>query len=451
MDRLVPRFYKGYGDYVNSLRMLPLDKDGLIPAERRVLVTTYQIARERFVKSQKVVGNTLATWHPHGDCYSTLVQMVKQGFVEGQGNWGSNVGIEPTKEAAFRYTECKSSKFLNDIMNLIKHVPWDNVETDDKEPLYIPTIFPLCLVGLSESTQYKTGIAFGYRCLCPCYSVSDLYDRLLFLLGKKEKKIIKPVTDCTILSTDSELEDLLTKGKASITFRGKVEVDKVNCKVVLKSIPYGRRFSSFFTGKADKKKDLAGFFSSGDVGYIDKSAGKETRIVLEVRRTRGKYDLFRDLVNALRENLTSRVSFDIVVVDDKGKVRTTSVDDLLLLTYNMYKQTNAIKLNYDKAKILEEIDDLIALKRIGPFLSKYISDKSKFNLDEVTQKISNESGVPQEKVKSLFAKYRIQKLFTLNTDTSEKEKVLKEIEHNLTNLEGHVLDKYDSILKRIGD
>ena len=49
MDRLIKRLYKSYGAYVNQFRSFPLDIDGLKPVERRVLLSAYQIARDKFV------------------------------------------------------------------------------------------------------------------------------------------------------------------------------------------------------------------------------------------------------------------------------------------------------------------------------------------------------------------------------------------------------------------
>ena len=50
MDSLVPKMYKTYGSYVNSFRSFPLKDDGCKPVERRVLLSAYEIAREKFVK-----------------------------------------------------------------------------------------------------------------------------------------------------------------------------------------------------------------------------------------------------------------------------------------------------------------------------------------------------------------------------------------------------------------
>lgn len=446
MDRLVPFLYKSYAEYVNTLRMLPLDLDGLIPAQRRILAIVNQIAKTRNVKSKKVVGAAIGSWHPHGDCYSTLVQLVRQGFVFGQGNFGSEIGIEPTKAADQRYTECRSTKFLSSLMEFIDCVKWDFVETDEKEPIFIPAVFPFCLIG----NKFYSGIAVGYKTLIPCYSMNDLHNRLLYLLGKKRKKTIKPYTDCEVLSSNEELDKLLTTGKATIIFRGKIEEDRDNCIVIIKSIPYGRRFESFFKFKRDKRRDLSRFFSSGDVGSIDESSNGKTRIVLDVRRTRDKYKIFDEFVSILKDNLTSPVTFDIVLVDKDKKVSRKSVDEILLTTYQIFTKINEVKLIMDKKHIQEEIDDLEALKRIRPFMGKYFIEvelKKPDYINRAIKSLSKDSKVPEDQIAKLISKYRIRKLFTLDTDTTEHASKLKKIDELLKSLEVVVLGKYEEILR----
>ena len=90
MDKIITEFYKRYGRMVNFSRAVPLAIDGLKPVERRVLLSVYEIARDKFMKSAKVDGHVIGNYHPHGSAYGTIVQMVQQGFLDGQGNFGSN-------------------------------------------------------------------------------------------------------------------------------------------------------------------------------------------------------------------------------------------------------------------------------------------------------------------------------------------------------------------------
>jgi len=114
MDKIIPKLYKEYGEYINSFRAFPLGIDGLKPVERRVLLTAYLVAKDKFVKSARIDGTCIARFHPHGGVYGTIVNLVNQGFLDGQGNFGCKYGVEPVGAAAPRYTEAKiSKKILN--------------------------------------------------------------------------------------------------------------------------------------------------------------------------------------------------------------------------------------------------------------------------------------------------------------------------------------------------
>jgi DNA gyrase/topoisomerase IV subunit A len=220
MKNFVPAYYKQYGQYSNY-RNFPMITDGLKPVERRVLLSAYKIAREKLVKSRQVDAYTIGHYHPHGETYGTIVTLVRQDMLIGQGNFGCNVGQEVEPPAAPRYTECKSSpKVLEMAFKYVKYVEWVDTELGSREPKYLPTMFPFCLMG----NDYTQGIGFGYKTVIPCYHMKDLKKRLMWLLGvRKTEPIIKPKTDCKITGDDKVLKELLTTGIAKINVEGVIE------------------------------------------------------------------------------------------------------------------------------------------------------------------------------------------------------------------------------------
>ena len=437
MDTLIPSLYRDYGLYINQSRALPLDVDGLKPVERRVLLSTYQIAREKHIKSARIDGHTIGHFHPHGSSYSTIVQLVNQGFLEGQGNFGNNIGVEPSPAAAMRYTECKLSKRVYDIaFRLIDSVKWIESELDE-EPEHIPTMFPFCLLG----RDYSTGIGFGYKTLIPCYSMDDLRKRLMFLIGKtKEKPMIKPVSDCKILSSNVELEQLLTTGKATISFQGIFKVDNARCKAVIKTWPPGKRFESIL---AKFEKELL----NQDIGFTDESSSENhgTHIVFEVLKQRSRDEIFKSFVKKLADALTGSVSFEMVVIDkDTKNVKNMSVDEMLVNTFKNYLQTNLIMLQSSERKVLNNMSEVQLLEKVKPVLPKYFKNKE-LDVDKVIQQISLEVKEEKERIKDLFQKYRITKLLTFQTDYKELKDKLSVIKNNITNIGDFVVDQYEKL------
>jgi len=432
MDQILPKLYKDYGEYSNY-RNFPLDLDGLKPVERRVLVSAYTIAKAKLAKSRQIDSYTTGHFHPHGECYGTIVQMVKQGFLIGQGNFGSNVGVESVGAAAPRYTECRlHPNTISLAFNYIKYAPKVDTELNDIEPLWLPTMFPICLMG----NEYTQGIGFGYKTYIPCFSISDLHKRLMWLLGhRKTKPTIAPLTDCKILSPNSDLEQLLTTGKAKIEVEGIIESNPRNNTVTLKSWPPGKRFESFLN-KFSKELD------AGLVGFTDLSV-HDTNIVFQVLRERNRDKIFKDFERRLKEVIKGSISFEITVVDVNRKVYVASIDDMLLNTYNMFWTMNDEMLKDKISKVNEEIELMNTLAMIKPPLTECL--KTGYDIETSIDYIERESGIEKKYVEEILNKYRIKKLLTLDTDTSELNKEKDELLVMHKNIDPYVLKQYEEI------
>ncbi len=433
MDKIIPSLYKEYGEYVNSSRAFPLDVDGLKPVERRVLLSTFQIAKDKFVKSARIDGHVIGNYHPHGSCYGTLVQLVRQGFLDPQGNFGCNIGVEPEPAAAPRYTECKLSKLILDLVfKYIKYVEWKNNELSQKEPIFLPTMFPLCLIG-EEFTQ---GIGFGYRSLIPCYKLEDLYKRLLWLLGERKTSVtIKPVTDCIINSTNADLEKLLTTGKSTISVEGVIKENPRNNTVVLKSWPPGKKFESLLN-KFSKELD------NQDIGWNDFSV-TSTEIEFKVLKQRSRDEIFKRFVSKLKYAVKGSISFETIVVGRSQEVKLMSIDNMLLTTFNMFSNVSETMLRHELEKLKSQILEYQMLEKVRPHLRDMIGSKD--HLEIVVKKISKLANLSTEIVKGLISKYRISRLLTLDTDISELTEQSNEVQNTLSDVRKFVLQQYSEI------
>lgn len=432
MDRWVPKLYRDYGIYVNKNRSFPNSIDGTKPVEKRVLLSAYEIARDKFIKCVRVDAHTVGHYHPHSLCYGTIVQLVNNGFLEGQGNFGTNVGVDPCEAAAPRYTECKlAKKTLEMAFKYIDYVPKVEAELDD-EPEFIPTMFPFCLMG----NDYTVGIGFGYKTLIPSYKIEDLFKRLLYLLKETtEKPTIKPISDCKILASNDELELLLTTGKAKIAIKGLYKEDSAHCKVSLKSWPPGRGFETLLN-KFSKELEVQ------DIGFTDLST-TETNVVFEVLKQRSRDEIYKKFVSKLDLSIIGAVSFENVVVTPEGEVKTMSIDEMLLTTFEKFKNVNNNMLTHEIEEIKKNIEKISLLKKIRPFLVKNIN----LELKEAIQKISSESGVDEKIVKTLLAENRIAKLLTLNTDISELEIQKTDYENKQKDLKNFVIGQYKTFIR----
>lgn len=435
MDQLIPKYYKMYGTYVNSSRSFPLDIDGLKPVERRILLSAFQIAKDKNVKCAKISGHVMGNYHPHGDCYGTIVQLVHQGFLEGQGNFGTNIGVEPVPAAASRYTECRLSKTIQELaFKLINYVPWVVNDLGEKEPVFLPTMFPLCLMG----KEYTQGIGFGYRTYIPTFNIKDLYKRLLWLLKKsKNKQVIKPISTCNITSTPKEIEQLFTQGKGKMIVNGVMVEQPHVSKVVLKSWPPGRKFESFLN-RFSKELD------NQDIGFTDLSV-TETKIVFEVLKRRNRDLIYTNFVEKLKAALTGSIPFEIIVVDKDSNIKQASIDSMLLNTYKVYSKINKAMLHSEIIRINNIISEYKILEKIRPALSTALRGKN-IIIDSAIDQISTKTGLEKGQLKKLFSKYSIHKLLSLNTDIKGHQDQINILNNNLTNLQDFVLNQYEELI-----
>ncbi len=369
------------------------------------------------------------------NCYGTIVQLVRQGFLIGQGNFGSNVGVEPIGPAAPRYTECKMEPRTLDLaFKYVKYVPEIPTELGDIEPAFLPTMMPICLLGI-ENTM---GIGFGYKTYIPCYTFVSLKNRLLWLLGKRKTEHIPvPISDCTVTTSPTELKKLLTTGKNKISVEGIIEENPKQNKVILKSWPPGKRFESILN-KFSKELE------SGLIGFTDLSA-TDTKIVFQVLRERNRDKIYQDFVEKLKNAIKGGIPFEITVVDVNNKVKVKSVDDLLIDTYKMFSSMNEKMLNEEIKRLNSMIEEYNLLNIIRPTLAECIGNN--LNVEATLTIIEKlDMMVDLTAVKELINKYKISKLLTLETDTNELEIQKEQCVQNLKELDRFVADQY-SIFK----
>ena len=170
-------------------RALPDIRDGLKPVQRRILYCCDEKGYDHnkaYIKSAKISGDVVGTYHPHGDCYGTIANMAKEWafrypLIDFQGNKGS---IDLDKEAASRYTESRlhklSSNLLEDVLDK-KCVEFkDNYSETAKEPITLPALLPNFLVN-----GCPTGIAVGYTSCVPSHNLNEVCDAIIYAIKNK--------------------------------------------------------------------------------------------------------------------------------------------------------------------------------------------------------------------------------------------------------------------------
>ena len=322
-----------YIDYAMSViigRALPDARDGLKPAQRRILYAMYKLNNlhnQPTKKSARIVGETIGKYHPHGDIavYETLVRMAQDFsmnymLVEGQGNMGSIDGDPP---AAQRYTEVRLTKMAEDMLADIEKesVAFNpNFDNTEQEPAILPSKIPnLLLNGAS-------GIAVGVATNILPHNLSEVSDAIIAYIDNQEitpAELMNHIkgpdfpTGGTVYYNNA-LAMSYTYGRGSVTIRGKTLQEKIGNKdaIIIKEIPYT-------VNKASLVEEIANLVRSKRITGIsdlrDESGKEGIRVVIEL-----KHETEREtLLNQLYRHSQLQISMPVMNIAVLGKELVT--------------------------------------------------------------------------------------------------------------------------------
>jgi DNA gyrase subunit A len=329
---------QSYMDYAMSViigRALPDVRDGLKPANRRVLFGMQQMGLapgRPYRKSAKVAGEVMGNYHPHGEgaIYDTLVRMaqdwnLRAPLVDGQGNFGSLDGDPP---AAMRYTEVRLSRLGAATMADIDRDTVDFQPTYDgslSEPTVLPTVFPNLIVNGAE------GIAVGMATKIPPHNLGEVVDGLAFLLGnpdlppdeRREGMLVRVPgpdfpTGGLILGRQGVAQAYRT-GRGTIVMRGRAEIEVRKGDreaIVITEIPYQVNKARLIERIAELERDKR---VEGIADVRDESDREGLRIVIDVKKGEPSQVILNNLYKLTPLQDTFGIIF-LAIVDQRPRL-----------------------------------------------------------------------------------------------------------------------------------
>ena len=205
------------------------------------------------IKSAKVSGAVMGSYHPHGDSYPTMVGMaqpwnMRYPIIEIQGNLG-NIDGDPA--AASRYTECRLTRYGEMMMNDIdKNVVDTRATYDDTSVEPVVASGLICNYLLNPST----GIACGFSTNTASHNLTEVYNALIYILEEsikedgevKIERLLELIQGPdfptgAIIVDNNDWYKIFTEGKGKVTVRAKYEIveDKKKTYIKVTEIPYG--------------------------------------------------------------------------------------------------------------------------------------------------------------------------------------------------------------------
>jgi DNA gyrase subunit A len=469
---------QSYLDYAMSViigRALPDVRDGLKPVHRRILFAMHQgnnVYNRPYVKCARVVGNVLGKFHPHGDSatYDALVRMaqdfsMRYPLIDGQGNFGSVDGDPP---AAYRYTECRMTRFASELLADIEKETVDfvpNYDGNEHEPVVLPTRLPNLLVNGSS------GIAVGMATNIPPHNITEVVNACLVLIDDETIGIDEVMqhipgpdfpTAAIIHGVDGIRDAYRTgRGKVYVRARTSFETDNKTRRqaIIVSELPYQ-------VNKARLLERIAGLVKQGRLEGIselrDESDKSGMRMVIELRRGENA-DV---ILNNLYEHTAMQSVFGVnVVALDGGQPRLMNLKELLeafvrhrrgVVTrrtlYDLRKSRERAHVLEGLAVALENIDEIVALIKAAqdPAQAKTALMKKIWKASVVTKMLADaQSGISRPE--GLDAIYGLGKKGYRLSD-AQAQAILDLRLHRLTGLEQEKLRReYGELLHTIKD
>ena len=321
-------------------RALPDARDGLKPVHRRILYRMVEMGlrpERGHVKCARVVGDVMASLHPHGDTaiYDTLVRMaqpwsLRLPLVDGHGNFGTPGNDDPP--AAYRYTECRLTAAAMTLAGGIDEGVVDlrpNYDDRELEPEVLPAAFPNLLVNGAS------GIAVGMATNMAPHNLVEVVSAARHLIkhpdaGLEDLMRFVPGPDLPtggkIVGLDG-IRDAYETGRGTFRTRATVRVENVTPRrkgLVVTELPWGvgpERVKEKIAELVRGKK-LQGITAVDD--YTDRHKG--LRLVIEVKNGFNPEAILEQLYRLTPLEETFGVN-NVALVD--GQPRTMGLKELL--------------------------------------------------------------------------------------------------------------------------
>ena len=438
-----------YAVAVNTDRAIPDATSGLKPVHRRILWGAYEKGytfSKPHVKSAKIVGDVMGTYHPHGDTsiYGALVRLSQPWVMRYPLiDWhGSNGNIDGDGPAAMRYTESRLSKLAEDGMLFgikkrnVDFIP--NYSEDCEEPVTLPAIFPNLLCNPN------TGIGVAMACNFAPHNLREVAQAIHDYVDGKEPMLPGPdFPTGGIVINMNDVPAIMASGHGSVKVRGKYKVEKQN--LIFYEIPYGTSTEALIAeiGKVAEEEIT-------DITNIRNESNKKgLRIVIECKK-----DVNPDVIaNKLfaKTNLQTSFSYNQVALINKTPTEINLKDCIkIYLNHNIECLIKECEFDLQKAearleivngllKALQDIDTIIA------FIKKSASSAA------AKDGLVSEFGFTEPQAKSIVA-MRLGSLAKLEgVELNEEKAKLNKTINELNNILGSETEQLNVILNRLDD
>ena len=277
-----------YSEEVNENRALPAIEDGLKPSGRQLLYCLYKnkfFSNKPYTKSANAIGLTMASYYPHGDAplgdvLSNLSMAWKHNapLIDFHGGLGSV--DNPTATAAPRYTECRLSRYaeqlIGDLKNELSEEMWeDNYLQTEQIPKRFPGNFPNLLIN--------ENLGIGWACAGSWlpHNLSDITQLIEYYSNTQTLSEIFPSFPGGggIIINGGDLPMIYKTGKGTIYLKAKYQIN--NNTFTITELPYRVGPKKILQQIEEAKENNAAWALNIVEAYDNSTMGKTELIITQ--------------------------------------------------------------------------------------------------------------------------------------------------------------------------
>lgn len=418
MDRdaldVIKENYLNFFEYTMKMRTYPSVYDGLKLAQRRCLYAGYsKIPAYKMTKLTTHTGMTM-TLHPHSEATEVIVKMAGEHqtsfpLYDTQGEYGDCFG---NNHAAPRYLECKLNDTARKLyFSLIDEAPFDNFEVE-KEPLYLPTLFPLAFLQGCFSIGQGTP-----NPLIPDLVFDDLKKYIINYIKTGQKEVTKDnfvrFVDYDKIRNDKNKDqsvmDVLNTGKGSVYFAPTITL-KDNT-ITITNLYVLANFSILMNYLKDDIK-------ADKVDVRDESTAERVWVIEKVKNK--VFDM-EACAKKVKQMFTYKENYAMYFHDEEGRVKPYSLGEIIEICYEKYKEAFINKTNKEIADLSLQKTILECLARMSEH-ADIVTNKS-ISYEEKIKQFKNILDYNEDVIEKAFAK----PLHMFKDDKKAIEKINKSI------------------------
>lgn len=442
-----------YAVAVNTDRSIPNANDGFKPVAKRIVYGTYDSGYKSdkpHVKCANIVGQVMANWHPHGDSsiYGALVRMSQSWVMRYPliDFHGSNGNIDGDGAAAYRYTEARLSKLVEDGMlfgikkNNVDFV--DNYSETDKEPVELPALFPNLLCNPNS------GIGVAIACNWAPHNLREVAQAIYDYIDGKEPMLPGPdfPTGGIVINKD-DIPNIMKTGHGSVKLRGKHHIEKNN--IVFTEIPYGVNTEALMTqiGEACDNGEIVGVEN-----IRNESNKKGFRLVIECEKNASIITILNKLF--AKTNLQTSFSYNQVALVNKTPIEL-NLKDCIKIYVDFNTKTIVREVSFDIKKINERLHIIAGLIKALDIIDDIIAMIKSSESAAAAKKTLIDWGFSEEQAKAILD-MKLSKLAKLEKEELKAEEkelkaqllILQEIAENPI---PELRKRLEALVKKYGD